>query len=138
MHKNIWPTHICSLDFAIVAMGVPAQWNLAEFELDIKKQYSTIIQVEHLYIKGGISIPKVRTDFSSNQEISKITENKNVLLDDDNTSFVIQPYSPPLRIHIVITKYVVQIVIKIMWRAIQIVQQKLKKEESIKRVSPHL
>ncbi|CAF5166359.1 unnamed protein product, partial [Rotaria magnacalcarata] len=48
MDTNIWPTQICSLDcsidlpskvpssYSIVAIGVPAQWNLAEFELDIK------------------------------------------------------------------------------------------------------
>ena len=49
MDKNIWPTQICFLKFSIklpskvsscysvVAIGVPAQWNVAEFELDIKK-----------------------------------------------------------------------------------------------------
>jgi hypothetical protein len=110
MDKNIWPKQICSIDFSvdfpskvpssysIVVMGVPAQWGLTEFELDIKKQYPTIVKVERLYIKGGIPISKVRVDFSSNQEVNKIIKNKKLLLDDDNTSFVIQPYSPPLRI----------------------------------------
>ncbi|CAF1138825.1 unnamed protein product [Rotaria sordida] len=110
MDKNIWPKQICSLDFSldlpskvsssysIVALGVPAQWNLTEFELEIKKQYPTIIKVERLYIKGGIPISKVRIDFSSNQEVNKIIKNKRLLLDDDNISFMIQPYSPPLRI----------------------------------------
>jgi hypothetical protein len=110
MDKNIWPRQICSLDcsidfpskvpssYSIVAMGIPAQWDLTEFELDIKKQYPTIIKVERLYIKGGLPISKVRIDFSSNQEVNKIIKNKRLLLDDENTSFSIQPYSPPLRI----------------------------------------
>ncbi|CAF3374466.1 unnamed protein product [Rotaria sp. Silwood2] len=110
MDKNIWPIQICSLDFSIdfpskvpscysiVAIGVPTQWNLTEFQLDIKKQCPTIIKVERLYIRGGIPISKVRIGFSSNQEVNKIIKNKRLLLDDDNTSFVIQPYSPPLRI----------------------------------------
>ncbi|CAF1586803.1 unnamed protein product, partial [Rotaria magnacalcarata] len=46
--KNIWPTPICSFDFSIdfsskvpssysiVAIGIPAQWNLTEFEPNIK------------------------------------------------------------------------------------------------------
>ncbi|CAF4917937.1 unnamed protein product [Rotaria sp. Silwood1] len=70
MNKNIWPIQICSVDYSIdfpskvpssysiLALGVPAQWNLLEFELDIKKQYPTIIKVERLYIKGGIPISK--------------------------------------------------------------------------------
>ncbi|CAF3948669.1 unnamed protein product [Rotaria sp. Silwood1] len=110
MDKNIWPKQICSLDFSldlpskvfssysIVALGVPAQWNLTKFELDIRKQYPTIIKVERLYIKGGIPISKVRIDFSSNQDVNKIIKNKKLLLDDDNMSFMIQPYSSPLRI----------------------------------------
>ncbi|CAF3798525.1 unnamed protein product [Rotaria sp. Silwood1] len=110
MDKNIWPIQICSVDYSIdfpskvpssysiLALGVPAQWNLLEFELDIKKQYPTIIKVERLYIKGGIPISKVGIDFSSNQELNKIIKNKKLLVDDNNTSFMIQPYSPPLLI----------------------------------------
>jgi hypothetical protein len=110
MDKKIWPVQIGGFEFtvifpskvpssySIVATGVPAQWNLTEFEADIKKQYPTIIKVERLFIKGGIPISKVRIDFSSNQEINKILKNKRLLLDDENTSFAIQPYSPPFRV----------------------------------------
>ncbi|CAF4991344.1 unnamed protein product, partial [Rotaria magnacalcarata] len=108
--KNIWPMQICSLDcsidlpskvpssYSIVAIGVPAQWNLAEFELDIKKHYPTIIKIEPLYVNGGIPISKVRIDFSSNEEVNKVIKNKRLLLDDENTSFAIQPYAAPLQI----------------------------------------
>jgi ribosomal protein RSM22 (predicted rRNA methylase) len=84
--------------YSIVATGVPAQWNLTEFEVDIKKQYPTIVKVERLLIKGGIPISKVRIDFSSDQEVNKIMKNKRLLLDDTNTSFAIQPYSPPFKV----------------------------------------
>ncbi|UJR19423.1 hypothetical protein I4U23_022553 [Adineta vaga] len=110
MNKQIWPIQICTLDYTItspskvpssysvVAIGVPVQWKLTEFEIDIKKLYPTIIKVERLYVKGGQPISKVRIDFSSNQEVKKIVENKRLLLDDENTSFAIQPYTPPVRI----------------------------------------
>ncbi|CAF3396752.1 unnamed protein product [Rotaria sp. Silwood2] len=110
MDKTIWPIQICSLDYeilfpskvptsySIVAIGVPAQWKLEQFESDIKKQYPTIIKVERLYVKDRIPISKVRIDFSSNQEVKKIIQNKCLLLDDENTSFMIQPYSPPAKI----------------------------------------
>ena len=110
MEKKMWPSQICSLDYlidfpskvpssySIVVLGIPAQWNLTEFEIDIKKQYPTIIKAERLYIKGGIPISKVRIDFSSNQEINKILKDKRLLLDDENTSFAIQPYTPPLKV----------------------------------------
>ena len=110
MEKKIWPTRICSRNvsidlpskvpssYSIVALGFPAQWNITEFELDLKKQYPTIIKVERLYVKGGIPISKVRIDFSSNREVIKIMKDKRLLLDDDNTSFAVQPYSPPMKI----------------------------------------
>ncbi|CAF3759623.1 unnamed protein product [Rotaria socialis] len=110
MDKTIWPIQICSLDYeilfpskvptsySIVAIGVPAQWKLEQFESDIKKQYPTIIKVERLYVKDRIPISKVRIDFSSNQEVKKIIQNKSLLLDDENTSFMIQPYSSPAKI----------------------------------------
>ncbi|CAF2081508.1 unnamed protein product, partial [Rotaria magnacalcarata] len=110
MDKTIWPIQICSLDYeilfpskvptsySIVAIGVPAQWKLEQFESDTKKQYPTIIKVERLYVKDRIPISKVRIDFSSNQEVKKIIQNKRLLLDDENTSFMIQPYSPPAKI----------------------------------------
>ncbi len=66
--------------------------------MNIKKQYPTIIKVERLYIKGGIPISKVRIDFSSNRAVSILIKNKRLLLDDENTSFAIQPYTPPLKI----------------------------------------
>jgi len=110
MIRNIWPTQICGYDYSIdlsskvpssyslVVLGVPAQWSLTEFEDDIKKQYSTIIKVERLYVKGGVPISKVRIDFSSNQEVINILKSKRLLLDDENTSFAIQSYAPPIKV----------------------------------------
>ncbi|CAF3995244.1 unnamed protein product, partial [Rotaria magnacalcarata] len=63
MDKTIWPIQIYSLDYeilfpskvptsySIVAIGIPAQWKLEQFESDIKKQYPTITKVERLYVK---------------------------------------------------------------------------------------
>jgi hypothetical protein len=64
----------------------------------IKKQYATILKVERLYVKGGIPISKVRIDFASNRELSGILKNKRLLLDEENTSYPIQPYTPPMKI----------------------------------------
>ncbi|CAF2988066.1 unnamed protein product [Rotaria sp. Silwood2] len=78
--------HKIPSSYSIVAIRVSAQWNLTEFESDIKKKYPRIVKVERLYIKGGIPISKVRIDFSSNQEVNKIIRNKRLLLDNANTS----------------------------------------------------
>ena len=110
LDKNIWPAKICDLEFflnipskvptafSIVALGIPAQWDIHEFECDVKKQYPTILKVDRLFVKGGIPISKVRIDFSSNRELSNILKNKRILLDEENTSYSIQPYTPPMKI----------------------------------------
>jgi hypothetical protein len=110
MVKNTWPSKICNLDyslniptrvptsFSIVATGIPAQWDIHELETDIKKQYSTVVKVERLFVKGGIPISKVRIDFSANRELSVILKNKRILLDEESTSYSIQPYTPPMKI----------------------------------------
>jgi hypothetical protein len=110
MDRNTWPLKICDLDFvlnipskvptsfSIVVLGIPAQWDTNDLGTEIKKQYSTILKVERLYIKGGIPISKVRIDFASNRELSGILKNKRILLDEENTSYPIQPYAPPMKI----------------------------------------
>ncbi|CAF1457125.1 unnamed protein product [Adineta steineri] len=97
-HYEITSPSKVPTSYSIVDIGVPAQWKLEQFESDIKKQYPTIIKVERLYVKDRIPISKVRIDFFSNQEVKKIILNKRLLLDDENTSFVIQPYSPPAKV----------------------------------------
>ena len=54
--------------------------------------------MDRLYVRGGVPISKVRIDFSSNEEITQILRNKRMILDDENTSFMVQPYSPPIKI----------------------------------------
>ena len=110
MDKSVWPSQICSIDVSIdfpnkvppshslVATGIPTQWNLDKFAVDLKMKYPTIIKVERLRINGGIPISKVRIDFSSSKETNKIKKAKRLLIDDNNTAFAIQPYSPPPRI----------------------------------------
>jgi hypothetical protein len=110
LDKNLWPSKICNLDYfvqlpskvpvsySIVALGIPVQWNIDEFEHDVKNQYPTVVKVERIYVKGGIPISKVRIDFSSNRELSNIIKNKRILLDDENTSYPIQQYIPPLKV----------------------------------------
>ena len=110
MDKNAWPSKVCNLDYvlniptkvptslSIVVLGIPAQWGTDELETEIKKQYSTVLQVERLYIRGGIPISKVRIDFASSRELSGILKNKRILLDEENTAYAIQPYTPPMKI----------------------------------------
>jgi len=110
MDRAAWPVLLCEKDYSIdlpskvpssysiVLLGVPTQWNLDNFATDIKKQYKTIIKVDRLYVRGGVPISKVRIDFSSNEEITQILRNKRMILDDENTSFMVQPYSPPIKI----------------------------------------
>ncbi|CAF1322391.1 unnamed protein product [Adineta ricciae] len=104
MDKTTWPIQIYSCDYEIfLPMKMPMAYsvvavNVGQFESDIEKQYPTIIEVERLYVKRGIPISKVTIDFASNQEVSKIIQTKRLLLDDENTSFMIQPYSPPTKI----------------------------------------
>lgn len=110
LNKSTWPSTISSFNYSIVfpskvpssysiiAVGIPPQWNLTEFETDIKKQYPSIIKVERMLVRGGIPIAKVRIDFSSNNDVQKILKDKRLLLDDENTSFAVQQYSPPLKV----------------------------------------
>ena len=110
MNRRIWPVQVCELDYSIdfpskvpsshslVAVGIPAQWNLVELEEDLKQHYTSIVKVERLFVRGGIPISKVRIDFSSNQEVNKILKNKRLTIDDENTSFVVQPYTPPIKV----------------------------------------
>jgi hypothetical protein len=110
LNKSSWPMSICSCNYkldipskvpasySLIATGIPAQWDLTDFELDVKKQYPSIIKVERMLVRGGIPIAKVRIDFSSNTDIQKILKNKRLLLDDENTSFPVQQYYPPFKI----------------------------------------
>lgn len=110
LDKNTWPEKICSFNyflspptkvptcFSIVAVGIPAQWDTAELEADIKKQYATVLKVERIFVKGGIPISKVRIDFSSNRELAAILKTQRLLFDDENTSYPIQPYTPPSKV----------------------------------------
>ena len=70
-------------------LGIPAHWDTSDLETEIKKQYSTILRIERLYVRGGIPISKVRIDFASNHELSGILKNKRILLDEENTSYPI-------------------------------------------------
>ncbi|CAF1266086.1 unnamed protein product [Adineta ricciae] len=110
LNKNVWPITICSHDYildipskvptsySLIATGVPAQWDLTDFELDVKKQHPSIIKVERMMVRGGTPISKVRIDFSSNQDVQKLLKCKRLLLDDENTSFMVQQYYPPFKI----------------------------------------
>ncbi len=110
LNKHLWPLTICSCDYildipskvptsySLIATGIPAQWDLTDFELDAKKQYPSIIKVERMLVRGGTPIAKVRIDFSSNDEVQKILKNKRLLLDDENTSFAVQQYYPPFKV----------------------------------------
>ena len=110
LNKNLWPQTICSckykLDiptkvptsYSLIATGIPAQWDLTDFELDVKKQYPSIIRVERMRVRGGTPIAKVRIDFSSNDVVQKLLKNKRLVLDDENTSFAVQQYHPPFKI----------------------------------------
>lgn len=110
LEKKSWPSTICSLDYildipskmpmsySLIATGVPAQWDLIDFELEVKKQYPSIIRVERMLIRGGVPIAKVRIDFSSKVDMQSILKDNRLLLDDENTSFPVQQYHPPLKI----------------------------------------
>ena len=110
LNKNLWPCTICACKFtldipfkvptsySLIATGIPAQWDLTDFELDVKKQYPSIIKVERMLARGGIPIAKVRIDFSSSEAVQKILKSKRLLLDDENTSFPVQQYYPPCKI----------------------------------------
>ena len=110
MDRSIWPLQLCEIDYtidfpskvppsySIVVLGVPAQWDLGEFEDNIKKQYPTTIKVERLYARGGVPVSKIRIDFSSNEEVTLILKKKKLLIDEENTPFEILPYTPPIKI----------------------------------------
>ncbi|CAF3446295.1 unnamed protein product, partial [Rotaria sp. Silwood2] len=109
-NKSLWPLTICSCNYivdipskvptsySLIATGIPAQWDLTDFELDVKKQYPSIVKVERMLVRGGTPIAKVRIDFSSNEDVQKILKHKRLLLDDENTSFPVQQYYPPFKI----------------------------------------
>ncbi|CAF1241880.1 unnamed protein product [Adineta ricciae] len=110
LDKSIWPAKICSNNYklimpskvpssySLIATGVPAQWDLAEFELDVKKKYKSITKVERMLVGGGRPIAKVRIDFSSKAELQTILKNKRILIDEENTSFQVLQYHPPVKI----------------------------------------
>jgi hypothetical protein len=110
LNKSLWPTTICSRNYildipskvptsySLIATGIPAQWDLTDFESDVKRQYPSIIKVERMLVRGGIPIAKARIDFSSNEDVQKILKNKRLFLDDENTSFAVQQYYPPFKI----------------------------------------
>ncbi|CAF1321859.1 unnamed protein product [Didymodactylos carnosus] len=77
---------------------VPPQWKAEDFGEELKIQYPSIVKAGRLYIRGGRRISKVRLDFSSNQHLPEILKRKNIVLDDDNTSYRIEPYIPPTRV----------------------------------------
>lgn len=54
--------------------------------------------MERLFVRGGIPISKVRIDFSSNEEVKQILKNKKMIFEDENTSLVVQPYTPPIKV----------------------------------------
>jgi hypothetical protein len=105
-----WPDKICDSEYkvdlptkiptsySIVVLDVPPQWNAQGFGEELKKRYSTIVRTERLYFKGGRPISKVRIDFSSYKELPQILKTKRILMDDDNMSYAIEPYTPPTRI----------------------------------------
>ncbi|CAF0768580.1 unnamed protein product [Didymodactylos carnosus] len=105
-----WPDRICDsqyvvelprkipFSYSIVVKNIPAQWNVVGFGEELKQRYSTIVRAERLFINGGRPISKVRVDFSSNKELTEILKMKRILLDDDYTSYQIEPYVPPTRI----------------------------------------
>ncbi|CAF0895772.1 unnamed protein product [Adineta ricciae] len=110
MNRNVWPVTLCESDYtielptkvpssySIVALGIPTQWDISDFEIDLKKQYPSIVKIERLYVRNGIPMPKVRIDFSSNEDTQQILKNKKLLLDDEHTSFKVQPYVPPVKV----------------------------------------
>lgn len=110
MNENVWPESICEFEYtltlpsripqsySIIVLGVPVQWNLVNFEIDIKKQHPSIVKIERLFVRNGIPIPKVRIDFSSNDDIQRIIKNKKILVDDEHTSFKVQHYIPPIKV----------------------------------------
>ena len=110
LNKSLWPSNICSCNYildipvkvpssySLIVTGIPAQWDLTDFEADVKQQHPSIIKVERMLVRGGIPIAKVRIDFSSNDEVQKILKSKRLLLDDENTSFPVQQYYPPFKI----------------------------------------
>lgn len=110
LDKTIWPQTICSLDYimnmpskvptsySLIATGVPAQWDLNDFEREVKKQHPSIIRVERMLVRGGVPIPKVRIDFSSKADMQSILKINRLLLDDENTAFSVQQYYPPFKI----------------------------------------
>ncbi|CAF0962935.1 unnamed protein product [Didymodactylos carnosus] len=110
LNTENWPDRICNnqhsvelprkipSSFSIVVKNVPAQRNAAGFGEELKQRYSTIVRAERLFIKGGRPISKVRVDFSSNKDLAEILKMKRILLDDEYTSYQVEPYVPSIHI----------------------------------------
>ncbi|CAF1233269.1 unnamed protein product [Rotaria magnacalcarata] len=110
LNKSNWPDKFCDCDYTfdpstrvpssyyIVMLNAPTQWDIANFCDELKLQYKTIIKGERLYVRGARPIPKIRIDFSSNKELSGILQSKRMLLNDEHTSYPIEPYLAPPRI----------------------------------------
>lgn len=110
LDKTKWPNKLCGCDYtydlpkkiptaySIVMSNIPIQWDVKSFCDELKLQYKTIIRSERLYVRGGRPISKIRIDFSSNKELTEILKNKRMLLDDNHTSYPIEPYVPPPKV----------------------------------------
>lgn len=110
LEKSKWPDSLCNSEYTIsfprrfpasyslVVLNIPTQWDAQDFCSELKLRYKTIIKGERLYVKGGKPISKIRIDFSSNKEITDILKQKRILLEDDNTAYTVEPYTPPTKI----------------------------------------
>lgn len=83
---------------SIIVVGIPPQWDLTEFERDVKTQYPTLLKVERIFVRNGIPISKVRIDFSSYEVVKEILKEKRLLLDGDNMAFQVLKYVPPVKV----------------------------------------
>ena len=110
LDKSKWPEKICdqeySLDlpdeiltpYSVVMPNVPTQRVVGRFSEELRLQYKTIVRCARLYIREGRAIPKIRIDFSSNSELRGILKRKRMMLDEEHTSYAVEPYLPPPRV----------------------------------------
>ncbi|CAF1543773.1 unnamed protein product, partial [Adineta ricciae] len=68
--------------YSIIALGIPTRWDISDFKINLRKQYPSIVKIERLYVRNGIPMPKVRIEFSSNEDTQQILKSKKLLLDD--------------------------------------------------------
>jgi hypothetical protein len=68
------------------------------FGNELKQHYPSMVRVAYVYMRGGRPLSKVHIDFSSYKDLSMILKSKRILLDDDNTTFAVEPYLPSTRI----------------------------------------